>query len=201
MKRVELSKEREIQTISRTRKDPRAFAPLYEQCYDRIFLYLLRRCGNRSLAEDLTSETFIKALRNIRSFRHDGSPFKAWLFRIAHNEFISHCRKEKVRRLFRVDRRQNGHRHSSGSKDAYRNLEQGEIVDRLEESIQQLSPRDQLLVTLRYYEDFSMRDIAAVSGLSEGNVRTRLHRALARLKSMIEKDVPEIATLVDGAES
>ena len=72
--------------------DRRAFATLVEQYWGKIYGWLYRLTRNRHVAEDVTQETFLKALRAIASFKA-GTYFRAWLFRIAHNSRLSQCRR------------------------------------------------------------------------------------------------------------
>ena len=72
--------------------DRRAFATLVEQYWGKIYGWLYRLTRNRHVAEDVTQETFLKALRAIASFKA-GTYFRAWLFRIAHNSWLSQRRR------------------------------------------------------------------------------------------------------------
>ena len=195
-----LSKEEESRLILKSRSDPQAFAPVYEQYYDRVYLYLLRRCENSTTAEDLTSETFIKAMRSIRRYGRQQAPFLAWLFRIAHNTFISHWRKEKVRRLFRIEWNRGKAVAEGAAVNPFHESEMAQAGETVARLIRGLKPCDQLIITLRYYEDMNLRDLAFAARMSEGNVRTRLHRALVRLKSLIESEAPDLAALIKGDE-
>lgn len=71
--------------VEAARKDPSRFAELYENHFERVYAYVLRRVGVRQEAEDITSEVFHQALAKIGSFEWRGVPFVAWLFRIAAN--------------------------------------------------------------------------------------------------------------------
>ncbi len=71
--------------VEAAQKDPSRFAELYEINFERVYAFIARRVGDRDAAEDLTSEVFHKALANLRQFEWRGSPFAAWLIRIAAN--------------------------------------------------------------------------------------------------------------------
>ena len=71
--------------IEAAQKDPARFAELYENNFERVYAYVVRRVGNRAETEDLTSEVFHHALSNLKRFEWRGIPFAAWLFRIAAN--------------------------------------------------------------------------------------------------------------------
>ena len=69
-------------------QDQQAFAQLYEEHFDKIYRYVVLKIGSRTEAEDITQQVFLKALRSVSSFRWKGTPFSAWLFRIAHNQVV-----------------------------------------------------------------------------------------------------------------
>ncbi len=71
--------------IEAAQQDPARFAELYEINFERVYAYVVRRVGNRTETEDLTSEVFHQALANLKRFEWRGIPFAAWLFRIAAN--------------------------------------------------------------------------------------------------------------------
>ncbi|HPO07775.1 MAG TPA: sigma-70 family RNA polymerase sigma factor [bacterium] len=188
----------EAQLVEEARSDPAAFAQLYERGYDRIYGYLLRRCGNASVAEDLTSETFLKAVGGIRRYRSSGRPFLSWLYTIAHNAFVSYCRKEH-RRLSLLRRERELPIAVSGNPSEQIDRDRAyQVVERL---IRRLRPRDQLILTLRYYEDMNLEDIAGIVGMSPGSLRTGLHRALTRLKSLIEAETPDLIAVIHEEKS
>ena len=82
--------EQERQFVEKAKGDANAFGSLYDLYYPNIFGYVLRRTANIRVAEDITSEVFFKALRNIAKFNWRGVPFSAWLYRIATNEIASY---------------------------------------------------------------------------------------------------------------
>lgn len=79
--------------VSRAQTDPEAFGQLYDLYYDRIFGYVLRRTADLDATQDITSETFCKALKGLRAFQWRNLPFGAWLFRIASHEIATYYRK------------------------------------------------------------------------------------------------------------
>ncbi len=82
------SVEMEQQAVAAAKNDPREFVDLYDVYADRVYRYFLARIRNITEAEDLTQETFLKALKALPRFEWRGAPFGAWLFRIAHNCFV-----------------------------------------------------------------------------------------------------------------
>ncbi|MDP3879884.1 MAG: sigma-70 family RNA polymerase sigma factor, partial [Dehalococcoidales bacterium] len=90
--------EDEERLVQRAKQgDQKAFAQLYEENFDRIYRYVALRIGDKTEAEDVTQQVFLKALKSIASFHWKGAPFIAWLFRIAHNQVVDHLRKKTKR--------------------------------------------------------------------------------------------------------
>lgn len=187
--------------IERAQMNPEEFEPLYEKYYERVYLYLLRRCADTTLAEDLTGDTFFRAIRSLPRFKQQNAPFLAWLFRIAHNQMISHFRKTKVRDIFRIKKQRENHSYTDPRIHLLRKTELDQTGTSLAKIIMQLKPIDQLLISLRYIEDLSMNETAEAAGMTTGSARTRLHRALKKLKNLIENDAPKIIELIGGNES
>lgn len=166
----------------------RSFEELYDRHFDAIFNYVLHRVGNVAEAEDLTSQTFFKALRGFWRFRWSGSSASAWLYRIATNEVNSHFRRRRPARaldagadpaqLSAVDRE---------ALEADRILSRQEISSELNRALRRLKPEEQTLLVLRYLEEKSFREIAEILRKRPGAVTMRTHRSLARLKADLEK--------------
>src|SRR5215471_5826393 len=79
--------------IEAAQRDPSRFADLYEENFYRVYAYVVRRVGDRHLAEDLTADVFREALADIRKFEWRGVPFVAWLLRIASRAVADHFRR------------------------------------------------------------------------------------------------------------
>src|SRR5437773_1675218 len=85
--------EAERLLIEAAQRDPRRFAELYEDNFERVYAFIVRRVRDRDEAEDLTSEVFHQALANLARFEWRGVPFAAWLFRIAANAIIDRAKR------------------------------------------------------------------------------------------------------------
>ena len=92
---LDLGKEKEL--VKRAQKEPEAFSELYDLNYSKIFGYVLKRTADIEISQDIVSETFIKALKNIGKFKWRNVSFSCWLYRIASNEIANHFRKNKYR--------------------------------------------------------------------------------------------------------
>jgi RNA polymerase sigma-70 factor, ECF subfamily len=80
--------------IEAAQRDPRSFAELYEQNFHRVYAYIARRVRDRAEMQDLTAHVFQQALANLGKFKWKGSPFAAWLYRIASNAIADQAKRK-----------------------------------------------------------------------------------------------------------
>lgn len=163
--------------------DRQALEELYLIHFDRIYSYLHVSVGNRHDAEDLTTQTFLKMLESIGKFRWQSAPFSAWLFRIAHNLAMDH---------FRAGRRwQPEEEVPEPPADEATSAEEGalESIGRrsMLELIDDLSPEQQQVLTLKFVFNFSNAEAATILGKTEGAIKSLQHRALVSLQKQLER--------------
>ncbi|MBS3983884.1 MAG: RNA polymerase sigma factor [Dethiobacter sp.] len=176
--------------VARARHCPEAFGLLYDQNYAAILNYCLRRTGDVELAQDLTAETFVKALKNIGRYEWRGSSFSAWLYRIAGNELTSYFRKglHKAVSLEHL-RESQGFEPSSPEELEDELIAAQEQLARQQEflscrqKISQLPPKYQEVIALRFFAGKSHPEIAEILAKPEGTVKSLLHRGLKKLRS------------------
>jgi RNA polymerase sigma-70 factor (ECF subfamily) len=160
-----------------------ALEELYLIHFDRIYSYLHVSVGNRHDAEDLTTQTFLRMLESIGKFRWQSAPFSAWLFRIAHNLAMDHFRANK--------RVQPEEEVPEPPPDESTSAEAGalESIGRrsMLELIDELSPEQQQVLTLKFIFNFSNAEAATVLGKTEGAIKSLQHRALASLQKQLAR--------------
>ncbi len=161
-----------------------AFRVLYERYLNRIYNYIFYRTGVPYEAEDLTERVFDRAFGHIRSYRHMGLPFSAWLYRIAHNLVANWHRDNSRRREVPLDTHDYLVQRSDGPEAA---LMQGQEMDRLLRAIRTLSEERQHLLVLKFVEDLPNAEIAIIMGRSEGAVKSLYHRTLLALRDVLEE--------------
>jgi RNA polymerase sigma-70 factor, ECF subfamily len=161
--------------VESAQKDPALFADLYEIHFERVYLFIARRVGDRDVAEDLTSDVFHKALANIEQFEWRGVPFGAWLLRIAANA-ITDRGKRSGRELSFADPPE------IATQEDMEQLEEGARLLRLVNDL----PQDQRqVVVMRFAEQKSIREIATRIGRSEGAVKQLQFRGLENLRARL----------------
>ena len=176
---VELAQERLL--VEAAQEDPLKFAELYEKNFYLVYAYIARRVGNRSTAEDLTSDVFQKALEFLPRYVWRGVPFAAWLLRIATN-LIADRAKHAARETELTDQ-------EGATEISHFRLEEVEQQTRLFQLVDQL-PEDQgRVIALRFAEQKSIREIALELGRTEGAVKQLQFRGLQTLRAEFRADV------------
>ncbi|MEW6540999.1 MAG: RNA polymerase sigma factor [Bacillota bacterium] len=187
-------REAEKELVARARHCPEAFGRLYDQNYPALLNYCLRRTGDVELAQDITAETFVKALRNIGRFEWQGGSFSAWLYRIAGNELADYYRKGayKAVSLEYLRESQEFEPAALHELDAELIAAQEELARHQEflacrRQIGRLPLKYQEVIALRFWAGKSHKEIAEILGKPEGTVKSLLHRGLERLRNQLGK--------------
>ncbi len=169
--------------IALAQRDVAAFGALYRRYYERVFRYCRRRLFLREVAEDLTGDVFLKVVETFDGFRGDEEAFRVWLHRVATNCANEYLRKRRRRRALQDGLARERRLQTPGSAAEDQCVED---ADALKHALLRLSPPQQTLIALRYFEDLRHSDISAIVGGSPATVRSQLSRALARLRRLLK---------------
>jgi RNA polymerase sigma-70 factor (ECF subfamily) len=153
--------------------DARAFGLLYDATLDRIYRYVFFRVTDAELAEDLTSQVFLKAWENLRRYK-PGGPFVAWLYTIARNTVIDHYRTRKQS----VPLDQTVIKEDPALDEK---VDLKHDIGILQEAMQDLTDEQREVLTLRFLADMETGEIAERMQKSEGAIRALQMRALQAL--------------------
>jgi RNA polymerase sigma-70 factor (ECF subfamily) len=164
--------------------DRSAFARVVEAYWDRLYRWLYHLTRDRHRAEDLTQETFLKALAAVKSFRA-GSNFRAWLFRIAHNNFVN------LKRAERKSPQPPGDEPPTPDTAAgpLATAADREALDQVAKAIKELPVDFRTALMLRAEEGMSFREVAAVLGITEETARWRVFKARQKLVKVLSPDL------------
>ena len=170
--------------IEQARVDRTAFAALFRRHHDEIYRYCARRLPCRSCAEDITSQVFMKMLKKFDTFAGDETAFRSWLFRIACNEVNSFYRTtgRKTKAYTKLQQEYDPAGTENTQDDCAEAEDNQQKLAFLKEAISTLKPELQDIVTLRFFEGLNSEQIGNVLQVKSATVRSRLARALQKLK-------------------
>jgi len=157
------------------------FGRLYDLHVERVYRHIYYRVGNIKDAEDLTQQVFLRAWKAIGRYRKTGSPFLAWLMRISHNLVIDFYRSKKD--VTYLDNEIDFEDSEAGPEQLAEEYFDKQQVRKV---ILQLPDEQQQVILMSFIEGFAYSEIAASLGKSEGNVRVIVHRALKRMRQILE---------------
>lgn len=150
---------------------------------------IMRMVADERDAEELAQDTFVKAFQHIKSYDPDKASLPTWLLRIAYNKTVNHLRQRKPDLVWLDQCRENQNHEEMDTvdiPDPFFNTADDRRIALLEEAVDQLPPEDRVLLTLHYYNNMSLQDIANITGLKAGNVAIRLFRTRRKLQRFIE---------------
>jgi RNA polymerase sigma-70 factor (ECF subfamily) len=166
--------------------DRSAFAALYDEYVDVVFRYVLFRIGDRELAEDVTSETFLRALRRIGSVTYQGRDVGAWFVTIARNLVLDHVKSSRFRLEVITAEVDDNQRVEVGPEQQ---VLAGVTRSALLECVQQLGDDQRECIVLRFLQGLSVAETAAVMARNEGAVKALQHRAVRRLAQLLPPEL------------
>ncbi|KWW97587.1 RNA polymerase subunit sigma-24 [Carbonactinospora thermoautotrophica] len=167
------------------RGDGEAFAQLYDRYVDTVYRYVYYRVGARALAEDLTSETFLRALRRIGTFAWQGRDFGAWLVTIARNLVADHFKSSRFRLEVTTGEMLDADEvETSPEESVLESISNAALLD----AIKKLNPQQQECLTLRFLQGLSVAETARIMGKNEGAVKTLQYRAVRTLARLLPED-------------
>lgn len=167
------------------------FEKHYDKFKHKIYSYLYYRSGrNVELAEDLSSEVFLKALEKFHTFK-EGSSFQSWIYAIAHNHLVDYFRKNKesvdievLENVLKSDR------------DSRSSLLRREAAEQVQELLVNLSDEERDILLLRYHQDLPMRDISEIVDRAEATVRVIVHRAMKKMKKQAALTISTLILII-----
>jgi len=172
--------------VQAAQKNPAKFRVLYSRYYEPIFRFVYKRMADETLAADVTSQVFLKAMQQLHKYTFKGVPFSAWLFRIASNEVAQYFRKNSKNRVVTLEERT-----AANLKDEFEDKEELEInIEILKSVIQDLKPEEIELVELRFFEKRPFKEIADIINITENNAKVKVYRLLQKMRKRFEKKRP-----------
>ena len=162
-----------------------AFRHLVDRYKDVLFGTAVLMTGNRAVSEEIVQEALLSAWRGIGGFKR-GRPFKPWVVRILVNEVLARQRRKSIPTVPLSDMELNAVPSGEDEAGAF------EGRDAVRQAISDLVPEQRQVVVLRYFAELTVPEVARAIGVREGTVKSRLHRALARLRESLEEAGREV---------
>ncbi|MFD1937095.1 MULTISPECIES: sigma-70 family RNA polymerase sigma factor [Nonomuraea] len=167
--------------------DNDAFGTLYDRYLDLVYRYIYFRVGSHPLAEDLTSETFLRALRRITDFTWQGRDFGAWLVTIARNLVTDHFKSSRYR--LEVTTAEVLDVPLDGAHIPENAVVTAIINDRVLRAVRDLNPEQQECVVLRFLHGLSLAETALIMGKKSGAIKALQFRAIRSLARALKPDL------------
>lgn len=171
--------------------DENALGELYDEYAPLIYAYLYRRVQDARLAEDLTSEVFVRMLQAVQAKQFWHTSFRAWLYRVAHNLVVDHYRKQPPAPMVELDEQLVADQQDPESA----------VIEQLSRrglwfAISRLTPEQQEVLALRFGQQLTAREVSQVVGKSVSAVEAIQHRALAALRRILNEGLNDGETNV-----
>jgi RNA polymerase sigma-70 factor, ECF subfamily len=166
--------------------DGEAFGQLYDRYVDVVFRFVYFRVNDRALAEDFTSETFLRALRRISTISYQGRDIGAWFVTIARNIVLDHMKSARHRlEVTTGDTIEGPEREPSPESAVLDTLDSEHLMA----AVRQLGDEQRECVMLRFIQGFSVSETAAVMGKNDGAIKALQHRAVRKLAELVGGDI------------
>ena len=162
-----------------------AFRHLVDRYKDVLFGTAVLMTGNRAVSEEIVQEALLSAWRGIGGFK-SGRPFKPWVVRILVNEVLTRQRRKSIPTIPLAELEPGSVPSETDEAEAF----EGRAIVR--QAVAGLVPEQKQVVVLRYFAELTVPEVARSIGVREGTVKSRLHRALARLRESLEEAGKEV---------
>lgn len=172
----------EIQLVARAQCEPVAFAEIYDRYFPDVYKYVLYRVRDTHVADDLTAQTFERALRDLRDYDVNRGVFGAWLFGITRNVINQYYRRQKRFQWLPLDWLRS---HRSSEPTPEESAAINETTLHLLDALAQLEERERDIIALKFAAGLNNRQIANITGLTPSNVGVILYRAVQRLRNIL----------------
>ena len=173
---------KEFETVQSAVKDPAKFQIIYDRYFIMIFNYIFRKIDDEDITADLTSQTFLKALKNLKKYKYKGVPFSAWLYRIASNEVNRHYLQANKKVVFSFDEQE-----FENLIEQHAEKEEALYIDYIIKQMRSMSESDIEVLELRFFETKSFTEIAFILEINEATAKMRTYRAIEKLRKLLKR--------------
>lgn len=164
--------------------DKMAISELYQRHAEAVFRYIYYRVSDQTVAEDLVGEVFVRALEALPGYQDSGTPFVAWLYRIAHARVVDHYRRQKVRKVALL----NDDLLADDQSSPEHSIDDQIDAQQIQQALAHLTEEQQQVISFRFIAQYSVAEVAQIMKKTEGAVKALQHRGLAALRHLLAKD-------------
>ena len=168
--------------LERAQTSAAGFGAMFDAYYDRIYAYAYRRVGTRAAAEDIAASVFEDALRGIRRVRWQGKPILAWLYRIAARRVADFYRDHQAHVEFVAET-------TGAADDEHDGMETQEEYAAVRRALARLGARDREILLLAFFDELGGKELAQMLECTPNNAYVRLHRALKKLRVLLNNEM------------
>ncbi len=172
--------EADMDKTEERRQNEARLTGLFNEYYNKIARYAFVRVRNRTEAEDIASEVFLKALHSLESYKQQGIPMQAWLFRIAHNLVVDHFRKTAKKKTIPIDSVQ-----IESVTDPVKTAETNIELARVNKAMEQLTPAQREVIRLRFFGGFTSKEVGQILNKGDGAIREMQRAATQSLRNLL----------------
>ncbi|MEO6230883.1 MAG: RNA polymerase sigma factor [Ferruginibacter sp.] len=165
--------------------EPNAFAALVNRYKDMVFTLALKMVRNREIAEEVAQDSFIKAYKSLGKFKGE-SKFSTWLYKVAYNTCLDSIKKNKKEQLTVTIDDYNEHQLATIS-DSVHGMEAKERSRMIQDCLNLLPAEESFLLTLFYFEEQSLKEIATIMGIHSNHVKIKLYRGRQKLTTVLKE--------------
>lgn len=184
---MELSTEQQL--IREAQSNIQAFASLYDHYFPKIYAYCLNRSGSKEIAEDVTSQTFLKSIEAVKTFDFEKSArLGPLLYAIAHNYLIDYFKKNNKNDSFDDYREETA--PSEELQNAEKEVEVSEMQAHIIDVLNSINERYAQVISLKYYSELNANEIATALNIKSTHVPVLLFRALEAFRKEYEEKYP-----------
>lgn len=155
-------------------------AGLYNEYFDKIAHYAYARIGDKTEADDIAGEVFLKALGSLQKYEERGLPMEAWLFKIAHNLVVDHLRRVTKKKTVPIETVE-----ITDKADPQATAEQNFEMQRVTMAMNQLGDEQAEVIRLRFFSGLTSREVGSMLGKSDGAVREMQRAAMEKIRKLL----------------
>jgi RNA polymerase sigma-70 factor (ECF subfamily) len=182
----------DLDTIDKVLKvQTNAFSEIVDNYKDMVYALVLKMMKDRNLADEVSQNTFIKIYRKLNTFKGQ-SKFSSWVYRITYNNCLDELRKQN-KTYKHVEINEFSERELISVENIIDKMQKEELSELINTALEKLPGEMGFLLTLHYFDDYSVKEIAETLKIKPNNAKVKLHRARLKLTDVIKQNVePEV---------